>query len=71
MKGNSAQADSLRVIITEPKELGLGVWDENISAPFVFFFFPFLFLEGGGRQERIMLSCASDHLAGCLLTVTF
>lgn len=48
MKGNSAQADSLRVIIIEPKELGLGAWDKHITAPF---FFPLLlFLEGGGRQ---------------------
>lgn len=47
MKGTSAQADSLRVIIVEPKELGLGAWDgysEHVPAGV---FFP---LEGGGRQ---------------------
>lgn len=51
MKGNSAQADSLRVIITEPKELGLDVWDEHISAPFVFFSFLFFsWREGEGKK---------------------
>lgn len=52
MKGNSAQADSLRVIITEPKELGLGVWDEHISAPSVFFFLSFSFLGGRGKARK-------------------
>lgn len=60
MKGNSAQADSLRVIVTEHKELGLGIWDEHISAPFVFSFLFFPWREGGGRQGR------KDNVELCL-----
>lgn len=70
MKGNSAQADSLRVIIIKPKELDLGAWDEcNDHVPAGLFFSPWR--EGAGKEERVMLSCVSDHLACYPLLVTF
>jgi len=46
MKGDSAQADSLRVIVIEPKELGLGAWMS------FFFFFSFSFLGGRVKARR-------------------
>lgn len=60
LTNTSAQADGLKVIITEPKELGLGAWGEHIFARFLFSSF---WREQKDKEERVRLSCLTTLLA--------